>query len=86
MFAKKRSYKDIVLRWSLACVFCLSTVLTVAAVFAGGNLGIRSNNVGGISVDVEGVVGQPSQDGAENLRREGIHPAVTSTSRQVMCS
>jgi hypothetical protein len=62
----------ILLRRILAGGLAASFVLTVVAVFAGGNLGIRSNNVGGISVDVEGVVGARNTEGAEKLRRERL--------------
>ncbi len=42
--------------------------MSAVPVWAGQNA-LRQNNVGGISVNAEGVVGEPSVAGAENLRR-----------------
>ena len=79
MFAKKRSSQNDLLRRALAGGLAASFVLTLVTVSIGGNLGIRSNNVGGISVNVEGVVG-PMVKGPEqvwvNLDRveAAVHP------------
>lgn len=68
MLVGKRSRYGSRVRCATACMLVLSIALTAVHAWAGGNL-LRQNSVGGISVNVEGVVGQPSKDGADKLRR-----------------
>lgn len=67
MFAGNRSR----LVWARCATFCciVGVLLLSASPGWAGNLALRQNNVGGISVDTTGVVGQPSVDGAKNLAK-----------------
>jgi hypothetical protein len=69
MFAKNRSFMGIVLRRTLAGGLAAWFALTLVTVSTGGLNNFRNNNVGGISVDVDGVVGDRHAEAAEKLRR-----------------
>ncbi len=68
MFAGDRSCFWIRVRCAAVCMLAATNALSTVPAWAGGN-NFRQNSVGGISVDVEGVVGQPSKEGATRLSR-----------------